>query len=206
MVELRQIANPVILPESVIVASQLVSIPDSVLKQFKDYLGIAYDSEDANLRLLLLTRFREIAQPTSLGINLQVQTWKLSVDIYGCDFVYLPRYNGMNLSFIDFDSDGNVITTPDWDSPSLFNRVDNIALVENVGDVRPERTEFTYTVGWNADQFPLDVLQMVFMECAFRRDFPLGVDERGQRLDAESEAVERARVSWRMITDLSYYV
>ena len=206
MIELRDIANPVIQPESVIVVSQTASIDDTALSKFKDYLGIVHNTEDPNLRFLLLTRFREVGLPTSLGINLNVQTWKMVVDLGGCDYVYLPRFNGMNVSTIDYDVDDNVISTPSWETVKLAERVDNIPLMQNNGDERPVRTEFTWTVGFNFNQYPLEILQMIFMECAFRRDFPLGVDDRGQRVEEMPQSVEYTRASWRMINDLSYYV
>ena len=210
MIRFRDIANPVIVPESVIVSRRsdiLEAIPEWLLTEFKGYLSIVHNSEDAKLKSLLLSCFREIAQPTSyMGLSLGVSTWKLRVELGDCKYVYLPRYNGMNHSTLDYDADGELIGTAAWDVLSPDKRLGEVSLFVNADSIMPASTEFTYTVGLNPEAFPAIVKQMCFMDAGFRREFPLGVDERGAPLVERPPSVELIRDEWAMITDLSYYL
>ena len=210
MIRFRDIANPVIVPESVIVSRRsdiLEAIPEWLLTEFKGYLNIVHNSEDAKLRLLLQSYFGEIAQPTSyIGLSLGVSTWKLRVSLGDCKYVYLPRYNGMNHSTLDYDADGELIGTASWDVLSPDKRLGEVSLFVNADSIMPAVSEFTYTVGLNPEAFPAIVKLMCFMEAGARREFPLGIDERGAPLVESPPAVELIQDKWAMITDLSYYL
>ena len=200
MIRLRDISNPVIAPEAIIVEGSINAIGPDLLGEFKEYLGIAHDGEDANLRSLLLAKFREISRPTSLGLGMNINTWIMNVELNGCRHVYLPRYNGMNLTAIDYDTSGNVITGVTWgDAPGQRN----YAIVTTTAAVLPDVTSFTYTTGFNVDDYPDPVKMMAFMECGFTREFPLGVDDRGQSVPERPAATELTRAEWRMINDLT---
>ena len=200
MIRLRDIANPVIVPEAIIVERSINSISDELLDEFKAYLGITHMSEDGNLRSLLLAKFRELSRPTSLGLAMQINTWIMNVELLGCRHVYLPRYNGMNLTTIDYDSNDDLITGVDW-SDARGQR--NYAIVTTTASVLPSVTQFKYTTGFNVDEYPDPIKMLAFMECGFTREFPLGVDDRGQSVPERPSASELTRAEWRMINDLT---
>ena len=201
-IRLSDIANPEIAPEFISVQASDDKLPGSFLDQYKGYLGIAHDSEDDNLADLLSTVLEEIGHPTALGINLFVQTWNLSVDLNGRRIVYLPRYNGVNVSTLDYDSDGNVIEGIEWEQ---VVQPLPIELYTTDADTLPVRTDFSYTVGFNPESYPKPVRRLVFMESAYRREFPHGVDDRGNDIVALPSAARRIRREWQPIYDLSLY-
>ena len=201
MIALRDIANPVIRPEAIIVSEILSRVPASLLSGFKEYLGISHDSEDTNLSNILVAILREIAHPTSLGLSMNIGTWKMRVLLYSCAYVYLPRYNGMNLSVLNFDTNG-VTMEAEWKQAGIYESPGNISMVKTDADEIPYLTEFEWTVGFNPEDFPPAVRQMVYMEAGFRREFPLGVDDRGQSVPELPRAVELIRDEWMMKSDL----
>ena len=202
-IRLDDVANPVIVPELIQVGNIADDLPESWLVQFRQYMGIAHTSEDDRLRDLLLGLVNEIGDPVSLGIALTVRRWSISINLDGKRTVYLPRHNGMNTATLDYDVDGNLIDGVEW---SQIVQPLPIALYKTDADPLPVRTDFTYTVGFNPETYPRPVRQMLFMEALFRREFPLGVDERGRDLVSVPEAVERVRAAWRLIRDLSLYL
>ena len=202
-IRLDDIANPVIVPERILVGSIADKLPESFLDLFKNYMYIAHDGEDDNLTDLLLGVLNEIGDPVSLGIALQVRTWSLSIDLVdGKRIVYLPRHNGMNTTSLNYDADGNLMEGVEWSKVIQPMPID---LYTTDADPLPVRTDVTYTVGFNAESYPRRVRQMAFMECAFRREYSQGVDERGRDVISMPEAVERVRAGWRLIRDLSLY-
>ena len=202
MIRLGDIANPQIRPESIIVSDYVTEITDTLLGEFKSYLGFTHSSEDENLKRLLLSTFREVGRPTSLGLALNISTWTMRVDLFGARVVYLPRYNGMNLSVMNFDYDGNVVTA-DWSEVKAHEKRGDVALIITDADELPCTTEFKWTVGFNESEYPDPVKQMVFMECGFTREFPLGVDDRGMSVPERPSASENIRAEWGMNKDLA---
>ena len=202
MIRLGDIANPQIRPESIIASEYVTEISPSLLGEFKDYLGFAHSSEDANLKRLLLSKFREIGRPTSLGLALNISVWQLRVELNGRRVVYLPRYNGVNLSTDSYDYDGDQVAA-DWSDVAAHEKRGDVALVRTDADELPCTTEFTWTVGFNESDYPDPVKQMVFMEVGYAREFPLGVDDRGQSTPERPTASQLIRTEWRMNIDLA---
>ena len=201
MSRLQVIANPVINPGAVIVSDVITQVSDSLLQEFKEYLGIVHNSEDSNLKRILLAILKEIARPTSVGLSMGVSVWSLRVELCGNSVVYLPRYNEVNFSVLNFDSSGNTINA-DWSLIGAHLRPGNLALMETETDPLPFASTFTYTVGFNEEDFPNAVKEMVFMWAGFRREFPLGVGDAGQDISELPRAVELVMDEWQMKTDL----
>ena len=197
MIRLREIANPVISPESIIVSDVISEITPSVLQEFKEYLGFRHTAEDANLSRLLLAVLREYARPTSVGLAMNIATWTMRVELAECRVVYLPRYNGMNLSVVNFNENGLAVEA-DWSLVGAHLSPGNIELVTTDADPLPFLSQFEYTVGFNEDDYPDPVKQSAFMYAGFNREFPLGVGDAGQEIPEVPRAVELVLDSWRM--------
>ena len=206
MIQLRDIANPVIIPEFIRVGEHVNEPPSSVtLADFKSYLGISHDSEDENLSALIVSFCNELAHPTSIGIPPIETTWTMRVPLGGKRVVYLPRYNDANFTTVNYDATGEVISTT-WEEAGAEDWLPGIRFLVTEATDLPTSTAFAWSVGYTGTNFPDPVRRLIFMEAAFRREFPLGVGDTGQPLIERPPAVDLKRAEWGMILDLNNYL
>ena len=202
MLCLREVANPVVAPELIRPTPADESLPSNVsLSEFKGYLGIAHGDEDANLTALLLTVINEIKHPTSLGVECTAASWQLRTPLNGRRVVYLPRYSGPTIQDACFDADGNAVTVVWQDIPDQ-KKVTNLHFIYTETDPLPVNCTFTYSIGLAGTRLPDAIKQLIFIEAGFRREFPMGVGDRGEPLVARPPAADLIRAEWRPIFDL----
>ena len=212
MLCLREVANPVVAPELIRPTPADESLPPNVsLSEFKGYLGVAHGDEDANLTALLLTVINEIKHPTSLGVECTAASWQLRTPLNGRRVVYLPRYSGPTIQTASFDADGGAAMVTDedgvksavtWEEIPAADRVTNLHFIYTEADPLPVNCTFTYSIGLAGTRLPDAIKQLIFIEAAFRREFPMGVGDRGEPLVARPPAADLIRAEWRPIFDL----
>ena len=204
MIRLRDIANPVIDTETINSGEVSTDLPDSVsLEKFKQYIRIAHDSEDDNLKMLLLGAINKFKLPGSLGIDPNPEAkWKMAASLCGKRYVYLPRHNGGEFTTLNYNSDGETIEAT-WEITGLESSPFNLSVVKVTSDEVPSITIFNYPVGFSTDTMPGDIVKMIFIDAFHSRQFPFGADDRGMGIDPEVPAVSFIQAQWAMITDLT---
>ena len=204
-VRLCDIANPVIVPEVINVQGTSAEVPDSLLEDFRTYIGNPPQSENDNLKRHLKSVLDEIGDPSSrIGIELGIRTWQITVPLNGKRVVYLPNWNRVNVDAVSVDSAGKGIEEIEWTELAATNKPSRVPLVTTDTATLPANVLFTYTSGFNND-LPDPIRALVFIEASFRIEFPVGVGDRGEDLVAIPAAARKIRREWQMVTDLSLY-
>ena len=210
VLRLRDVANPTIVPESILPGSKITELPANVsLAGFKAYLGIAHNSEDSNLTMLLLGVLNDVARPTSMiGLPPVSTVWLMTVQLNGKSVIYLPRFNGGNYATLSYD-ENDALVDVEWYEVSEIERPNTsiaVSLIRTDATPLPDRVAVSWSVGEIGSDYPDAVKQMIYMEAGMRREFPLGLGDKGETLVDQSPASVLIRKEWQMITDLVHFV
>lgn len=191
---INNVANPLVLPELIQGTEQFHDLPALVtVEDFKKFLTVSGDGEDDNLEELLLSVVNDIKRPDSLGIEFSPAMWKLNVDLNSyAKYAFLPKWNGGMFTSVSWNADGEELSTT-FSALSDFEEIFNLPLVKvSSGDV-PSRARFTYPVGLSEGTFSPKIRELIFIEAAIRREFPLGLGDQGQDISARSPASDIIR-------------
>ena len=182
MYSLSNIANPAVAAETIQVIGQ-TEVPGAMLSDFRDFLGNPPESENSNLTRVLKSVLDGIAAPTTSGFPFQVTTWRMRIELCGKSYVYLPQHNGMNISSLDYDENGDLMTGAEWSRLSSGkNPIYPGVLISTEADPLPAVSVFDWTVGYNYEDIPADIKESVLGQAGYRVEFPLGVGDAGQPL------------------------
>ena len=206
MYGLGDIANPVISAETIQVLGK-TTVPEDLLNDFNDFLGNPPESEQANLKRVLKSVLDSIAKPSTQGLPFEIITWRMRVELCGKRVCYLPQHNGMNVSSIDYDNEGNVLSNISWSEVPLGeNPLFPGSLIETDADPLPAVSLFDFTVGYNYDDIPADVKEAVLGQAGYRVEFPLGVGDGGQPLLPNTQHFDYGMDINCIVTDIRKYL
>ena len=196
------VSNPVVIPEGITVGKAITSLPASVtVEGLKSWLQLTGEEEDGLLEVLLLAVLNDLSSPTSyIGLPPENLTWAQRISMRGGNCVYLPRYNGTSYTTIAYDAAGEVMDA-DWEAaPSGYANIKLVGTRNNLVD----SVDMAWSVGLT--DYPQELINLAYMEAGFRREFPLGVGDRGEDIVERSAAAELVRKEWRMILDVTNYL
>ena len=89
-----------------------------------------------------------------------------------------------------------------WREVTASDYVINYKLYETTAVPVPATVIVAYSTGFGGDYLPDSIKQLIFIEAALRREFPLGVGDRGEVIAARPPASELIRAEWAPVYDL----
>ena len=194
------ISNPEVDPVSISISDYPQITPEH-LAEFKRYLSVDTDHEDVSLIEHLQSVADELAHPTSIGIPVYPMIWTMTVELRGKMKVYLPRFRQGSFGFRSFDGDSNEVHV-DWNvAPEPQTIYPSIRLLQTDS----LNGAVTATFSWQVAGMTSAVKRLLYIEAGFRREFPLGVGDRGESLVERPPAAQLIRDEWQPIYDLYNY-